>query len=93
VSAVGRDEQRSQLVQAMIDLGGTLGLRVVAEGIETPDQLDFLRTIGCRQGQGYLFAKPLGAPELERFLREKGRIGASEPGIAKVLNMDGVRIA
>jgi len=93
VSAVGRDEQRSQLVQAMIDLGGTLGLRVVAEGIETPDQLDFLRTIGCQQGQGYLFAKPLGAPELERFLREKGRIGAIEPGIAKVLNMDGVRIA
>ena len=93
VNAVGRDEQRSQLVQAMIDLGGTLGLRVVAEGIETPDQLDFLRTIGCQQGQGYLFAKPLGAPELERFLREKGRIGAIEPGIAKVLNMDGVRIA
>ena len=93
VSAVGHDEQRSQLVQAMIDLGGTLGLRVVAEGIETPDQLDFLRTIGCQQGQGYLFAKPLGAPELERFLREKGRIGAIEPGIAKVLNMDGVRIA
>ena len=93
VSAVGRDEQRSQLVQAMIDLGGTLGLRVVAEGIETPDQLDFLRTIGCEQGQGYLFAKPLGAPELERFLREKGRAGAIEPSIAKVLNMDGVRIA
>ena len=93
VSAVGRDEQRSQLVQAMIDLGGTLGLRVVAEGIETPDQLDFLRTIGCEQGQGYLFAKPLGAPELERFLREKGRTGAIEPSIAKVLNMDGVRIA
>jgi diguanylate cyclase (GGDEF)-like protein len=93
VSAVGRDEQRSQLVQAMIDLGGTLGLRVVAEGIETPDQLDFLRTIGCEQGQGYLFAKPLGAPELERFLREKGRTGAIEPSFAKVLNMDGVRIA
>jgi Amt family ammonium transporter len=94
VSAVGRDEQRSQLMQAMIDLGGTLGLRVVAEGIETPDQLDYLRTIGCRQGQGYLFAKPLGALALERFLREKDqKPGAIKPGIAKVLNLDGVRIA
>ena len=94
VSAVGRDEQRSHLMQAMIDLGGTLGLRVVAEGIETEDQLDYLRTIGCQQGQGYLFAKPLGAPELEQFLRAKDqKPGAIKPGIAKVLNMDGVRIA
>jgi EAL domain-containing protein (putative c-di-GMP-specific phosphodiesterase class I) len=93
VSTVGRDERRSHLVQAMIELGRSLGLLVVAEGIETPDQLDYLRTIGCQQGQGYLFARPLGAPELERFLREKGQAGVTEPGIAKVLNMDGVQIA
>jgi diguanylate cyclase (GGDEF)-like protein len=93
VSTVGKNDRRSQLLQAMIDLGVTLGLRVVAEGIETPEQLDYLRTTGCQQGQGFLFAKPLGPLELERFLRENERTGAIEPGIAKVLNMDGVRIA
>lgn len=87
VSSVGKDERRSQLMLAMIELGRTLGLHVVAEGIETPDQLDFLRSIGCQQGQGYHFAKPLGAPELEQLLREENpttTTAAVKSSIAKV---------
>jgi Amt family ammonium transporter len=87
VSSVGKDERRSQLMLAMIELGRTLGLHVVAEGIETADQLDLLRSIGCQQGQGYHFAKPLGAPELEQLLREENpttTTAAVKSSIAKV---------
>ena len=46
----------------------TLSLETIAEGIEGADQLDELRSAGCRSGQGYLFARPLQADALEAFL-------------------------
>jgi diguanylate cyclase (GGDEF)-like protein len=69
VSALGELEERSDLVLALVNLGETLGLEVVAEGIETASQLDYLRSIECEQGQGYFFAKPLGAPLMESVLQ------------------------
>lgn len=53
------------LIQALIILADQLGLEVIAEGIETPEQLKLLRKLGCRYGQGYLFSKPLSAEDLE----------------------------
>jgi EAL domain-containing protein (putative c-di-GMP-specific phosphodiesterase class I) len=64
---------------AIIALGRTLGLTVVAEGIETPGQLERLQSLGCAYGQGYLFARPVDAESTVRFLRAGGsrhRIGA-----------------
>jgi len=51
------------LVQGIISLGHALGLTVVAEGVETPEQLTLLRAMGCDKAQGYLFARPLPAVE------------------------------
>jgi diguanylate cyclase (GGDEF)-like protein/PAS domain S-box-containing protein len=62
----GRDE--SPLAQAIIELARTLGLRTVAEGIESPEQLDKLHSLGCELGQGYLFAAPLEPAAMETFL-------------------------
>jgi diguanylate cyclase (GGDEF)-like protein len=63
----GREENR-KLVHAMINLAHNLNLEVVAEGVETPEQLALLRLFGCDQAQGYLISKPLPLPELVEYL-------------------------
>ncbi|AJO81431.1 bifunctional diguanylate cyclase/phosphodiesterase [Pseudomonas sp. MRSN 12121] len=70
-SFVGGMEQREEnrkLVHAMINLAHNLHLEVVAEGVETPEQLALLRSFGCDQVQGYLISKPLPLAELVEYL-------------------------
>ncbi len=57
------------LSQAIVELGRALGLDMIVEGIETQDQADWFRTLGCRLGQGYLFARPQAASDLDRYFR------------------------
>jgi diguanylate cyclase (GGDEF)-like protein len=68
IASLGVDARRPELVKALVELGKTLGLLVVAEGVEQAVQLDYLRSIGCERAQGYYFAKPLPADQLEKFL-------------------------
>lgn len=62
------DHHGAAIVQAIISLGDALGLRVVAEGIETADQLEFLKSHHCQDGQGYLFSKPVPPMDVETFV-------------------------
>lgn len=57
-----------QVVSTIIALSNQLGLAVVAEGIETPQQLQWLQELGCEFGQGYLFSKPLSHQTVEALL-------------------------
>lgn len=59
------------VMQSIVALGHTLGLEVVAEGVETQTQFDILRQAGCDMGQGYLFGSPMPASEAEALLRER----------------------
>lgn len=61
--------ERSPIIKAIIDLSLNLKLNIVAEGIETVYQKEFLRQSGCMIGQGYLFSKPLKTNEFEQFIR------------------------
>ncbi|WP_229633368.1 putative bifunctional diguanylate cyclase/phosphodiesterase [Duganella qianjiadongensis] len=61
------------IVNAVIAMGHSLGQRVVAEGIEQPYQLAFLRQQQCHEGQGFLFSKPLNAIEFARYYRAEGQ--------------------
>ncbi|HEX8172498.1 MAG TPA: EAL domain-containing protein [Thermoanaerobaculia bacterium] len=60
-----------EIVRAVINLSATLGLRVIAEGIETPAHLTRLRELACDYGQGYLFSKPVDAAAIEALLAEE----------------------
>jgi diguanylate cyclase (GGDEF)-like protein len=61
-------EENRKLVHAMINLAHNLSLGVVAEGVETAEQLALLRSFGCDQVQGYLISRPLPMPELVEYL-------------------------
>lgn len=63
VSRLGLVAEDTLIVQGIVGLANSLGLEVVAEGIETEAQLDFLRALRCDFGQGYLFAKPRPAAD------------------------------
>jgi EAL domain-containing protein (putative c-di-GMP-specific phosphodiesterase class I) len=56
------------IVRTILDLARSLGMDVIAEGIETADQMQALRASGCGYGQGYLFARPLPSPDFESLL-------------------------
>jgi diguanylate cyclase (GGDEF)-like protein len=74
--------ERPAIAQAIVELGRTLGLHVVAEGIEQPDQAAWLLSLGCVYGQGYLFSRPLGVDATEAFLAadatRRAQAGTSE---------------
>jgi diguanylate cyclase len=68
VDGLGRDPRDTAIVHAVVAFARTLGLRVTGEGIETVEQLEELRALGCHHGQGYYFAKPLQPSGVEPFL-------------------------
>ncbi len=69
VSAIGTDPNNAVITAAIISMAHTLGLQVVAEGVETEEQRRFLLERDCDEMQGYLFSKPLPADELTELLR------------------------
>jgi EAL domain-containing protein (putative c-di-GMP-specific phosphodiesterase class I) len=68
ISEMSVSGERPAIARAIVDLGRTLGMRVVAEGIEQPQQADWLRSLGCGYGQGYLYSRPLGVDATEAYL-------------------------
>ena len=78
----GRGDRESALVDAVFRLGRSLGLVTIAEGIEDAEQRDRLISLGCRVGQGYLFARPMAEPAALEFLRTYGKAPVGEPAEA-----------
>ena len=68
IDGLGRDAQDSAIVGATIALAEALGMETIAEGVEDPDQLGFLRRLGCTRAQGYYFAQPVSAEEFSLLL-------------------------
>jgi EAL domain-containing protein (putative c-di-GMP-specific phosphodiesterase class I) len=71
VSGVATNPDDRAIVAAVVAMAHSLGLEVVAEGVETPEQLSAIRALGCDTIQGYLYSKPVAAEEAAVLLRER----------------------
>ena len=76
VRDITTDDEDKAIVAAIISMSKNLGLKTIAEGVESSDQLDYLREQGCDEVQGYFYSKPLPAAELELLLKA-GRLRKS----------------
>jgi EAL domain-containing protein (putative c-di-GMP-specific phosphodiesterase class I) len=73
VDDVGESAGSGVLAEAIVQLGNTLHLQTVAEGIEQAHQVDDLRALGCQFGQGFYFAKALPVAQVDELLSQFGR--------------------
>jgi diguanylate cyclase (GGDEF)-like protein len=75
VQEISADPRDADIVSAMIDIGKSAKLRVIAEGVETRAQLKFLQRHGCREGQGYYFSRPVVADQAGKLIEGGIRVG------------------
>ncbi|MBP5100334.1 EAL domain-containing protein, partial [Pseudomonas protegens] len=71
------DDDDATIVRAIIQLGKSLGMQVIAEGVETVEQEAYIISEGCHEGQGYHYSKPLPARELGAYLKQAQRSNAA----------------
>ena len=70
VDGLGQDQEDTAIVRAVIGIADSLRLLCVAEGVETEDQVDALRVLGCHIAQGFLFGRPRSVEQLAPFPRD-----------------------
>ena len=71
VRSMTADENSTKLISGILALSRSLGIATTAEGIEQPAEADYLRSVDCDFGQGYLFAKPMKADDVPGFLKDR----------------------
>jgi EAL domain-containing protein (putative c-di-GMP-specific phosphodiesterase class I) len=70
VSNMSMEDKNSEIVRTIIQLARNLGMGVVAEGVQTAEQLAHLKALGCEHGQGYFFSRPLAADQVDSLIGE-----------------------
>jgi predicted signal transduction protein with EAL and GGDEF domain len=84
VMRMADNNENSEIVRTILMLAQNLGMDVVAEGVETREQLALLRKLGCEYGQGYLFSKPVGPDGAVKIIAEtRASVGQREPAAAE----------
>ena len=84
VSRMDGQNENTEIVRTIMSLAENLGMDVVAEGVETLEQVTKLRTFGCEKGQGFFFSRPIPAANVENLLNE------TTPMIAEPQSFDNV---
>ncbi|WP_025783822.1 EAL domain-containing protein [Sporosarcina sp. D27] len=70
VRDIETSENSRAIIKAIVTMADTAGMNVIAEGIETAEQADIVRQLGCREGQGYFYSRPIPATEIREFLEK-----------------------
>jgi EAL domain-containing protein (putative c-di-GMP-specific phosphodiesterase class I) len=82
IGGLGHSREDTAIVTATLAFAQALGLSVTAEGVETTDQLERLRALGCPQAQGFLFSRPVPSAELPSLLAaDLSPVDPSEPSV------------
>ena len=68
--SAAHDKNAACILKSIVDMAHTLDIRVVSEGIETPEQLEMLKSIHCEIGQGFLFAKPMPIADYDKLIKD-----------------------
>ena len=71
INTIPYDRKNAIIIETIVNLAHKLGIQTIAEGIETVEQLKYLKSIGCPAGQGYLFSRPLPSGEYKELLNER----------------------
>jgi EAL domain-containing protein (putative c-di-GMP-specific phosphodiesterase class I) len=87
VTRMRSNGENSELVRTIVTLGQNLGLDVIAEGVETEEQLAQLRGMGCKYGQGYYFSKPLNSHEATGLISVEPFLANGEAGFHQTANL------
>jgi diguanylate cyclase (GGDEF)-like protein/PAS domain S-box-containing protein len=77
VERLGADTSAAALVRAIVSLGESMSLKTIAEGIESAQQAERLRGLGCDFGQGFFYGMPMSAEELERYVDRSAAVGVA----------------
>ncbi|HEV2800124.1 MAG TPA: EAL domain-containing protein [Pyrinomonadaceae bacterium] len=80
---MSEDSENVEIVRTIVSLAQNLGMNVIAEGVETKEQLAALRRLGCENGQGYLFSKPVNAKAAENLICDTYTV---EPAVEPLVN-------
>lgn len=83
------NERSREIIKSIVVMAKTLGIHTLAEGAETEEQVDFLRTMGCEKIQGYFYNRPLPWQDIEQWMKEK-KIEMESPAEEAVLNRVGL---
>jgi diguanylate cyclase (GGDEF)-like protein/PAS domain S-box-containing protein len=67
IKQLGSEDENDEIVRAIVNLGLILGMKVVAEGVETPEQVSHLKNLNCHYGQGYWFSRPMNGKAMTEY--------------------------
>jgi len=74
ISTTNQSDENLQIVKTIVTLAGNLGMQVIAEGVETEEQLNQLRLLKCQYAQGFLFSKPIPAAQADLFILNRNSV-------------------